>query len=218
MNRIRLGQIGLCMLAAWGGWEASEAYAQGGGATPTNLASLHISTDSMKRRQSVSNRKATPQNAARYFIEFRSRYALSYGHTYAAFGRLNARGDIVESEVAGLHPAGDSPVPWMIGHVIFVPSETGPSDGDLEEKYISARFRVVLTEAEYNKVTAYIRHLQATSPLWNAVIYNCNTFVGDIARSMGLKIPLSTLQYPADYINSLRVLNGGYDRALGTAE
>src|SRR5262245_19325846 len=28
----------------------------------------------------------------RYFIEFRSRYALSYGHTYVVFGRANDAG------------------------------------------------------------------------------------------------------------------------------
>ena len=30
----------------------------------------------------------------RYFIEFRSRYALSYGHTYVVFGRVNEAGRV----------------------------------------------------------------------------------------------------------------------------
>ncbi|NIX77103.1 hypothetical protein [Microvirga terricola] len=156
-----------------------------------------------------------PARAAtgQYFIEFRSRYALSYGHTFAMFGRLNAKGSIVEREVAGLHPKGDSPVPWMIGHVVPVASETGPSDGDLEEQYVSARYRVLLNDAEYAKVIAFIRKLQANSPLWSAVAYNCNAFVADIARYMGLGTPSSTLLYPADFINELRKINGGRDRA-----
>ena len=95
------------------------------------------------------------------------------------FRRLDSRGRIIAREVAGLHPAGDSPVPWMIGHVVPVRSETGPSDGDLEEKYVSARYRVVLSAAEYAKVTAFIRQLQANSPLWSAVAYNCNAFVAE---------------------------------------
>jgi hypothetical protein len=217
MNRNCLGRIGLCVLAAWGGWEVSAAHAQGGAAMPTRIAAPPTATGSTKPAQSISERKK-PRTTDRYFIEFRSRYALSYGHTYATFGRLNARGDIVESEVAGLHPAGDSPVPWMIGHVIPVPSETGPSDGDFEEKYVSARYRVNLNEAEYNKVVASIKHLQASSPLWNAVVYNCNAFVADIARSMGLKTPASTLQYPADFINSLRAMNSGHARASSPGE
>lgn len=163
--------------------------------------------------QNTKGKKVSQTSAGPYFIEFRSRYALSYGHTFAMFGRLNARGDIVQREVAGLHPAGDSSVPWMIGHVIPVKSETGPSDGDLEEKYVSARYRIVLSEDEYSNLTAYIRNLQANSPLWNAVAYNCNAFVGDIARHLGLQTPSSTLLYPADYINKLRDLNGGRTRA-----
>ncbi|WP_414474164.1 hypothetical protein [Microvirga sp. M2] len=156
----------------------------------------------------TKGKKAVQAPAGQYFIEFRSRYALSYGHTFAMFGRLDRRGQITDREVAGLHPAGDSPVPWMIGHVVPVPSETGPSDGDLEEKYVSARYRVVLSAADYERVTAFIRKLQANSPLWSATVYNCNAFVADIARYMGLKTPSSTLLYPADFINQMRNLNG----------
>ena len=161
----------------------------------------------------TKGKKAVYAPAGQYFIDFRARHALSYGHTFAMFGRLDSRGRIIEREVAGLHPAGDSPVPWMIGHVVPVRSETGPSDGDLEEKYVSARYRVVLSAAEYAKVTAFIRQLQANSPLWSAVAYNCNAFVADIARYMGLKTPSSTLLYPADFINKLRDLNAGRERA-----
>lgn len=161
----------------------------------------------------AKGKKAGYAPAGQYFIEFRARHALSYGHTFAMFGRLDRRGRILEREVAGLHPAGDSPVPWMIGHVVPVRSETGPSDGDLEEKYVSARYRVVLSAAEYTKVTAFIKKLQANSPLWSAVAYNCNAFVADIARYMGLETPSSTLLYPADFINKLRDLNARRERA-----
>lgn len=149
---------------------------------------------------------ATPRGDKNYFIEFRARSALSYGHTFAAFGRLNAQGQIESFEVAGLHPAGESSVPWSIGHVIAVPSETGPSDGDLEEEYITARFRVDLNEEQYRKVVAYIRKLQNNSPLWHAVLYNCSAFVSDIGRFMGLRAP-NPLLFPADFINTMREMN-----------
>lgn len=153
--------------------------------------------------------RSSSQAGGRYFIEFRSRYALSYGHTYAAFGRLNASGQIIQSEVAGLHPAGESSVPWMMGHFIPVPSETGPSDGDLEDKYVSNRWRVTMSEAEYNKVVAKIREMQRSTPLWSAVLYNCNSFVGDIAKFMGFNSQTSTLQIPPAYIGALKDLNHG---------
>ena len=122
-------------------------------------------------------------------------------------GRLNAQGKIASRTVSGLHPATESPIPWMVGHVVLVPSDTGASDGDLEDQYVTARFRVVLTEAENAKLMAYIRGLKAKSPVWHAVLYNCNAFVGDIARFMGLETPASTMLMPEEYISGLRNMN-----------
>lgn len=176
-------------------------------ATPEELAApTYASTQQRGRRAAKA---AAPAGPGAYFIEFRSRYALSYGHTFAAFGRLNSRGQIMSREVAGLHPAGDSSVPWMIGHVIPVPSETGPSDGDLEDQYISNRYRVTMNEADYTKLVAKIRQMQRSTPLWSATAYNCNSFVSDIARYMGLRGDVSALRKPADFIAELRRINGG---------
>jgi hypothetical protein len=142
-----------------------------------------------------------------YYIEFRSRSAQSYGHTFSIYGRLNGQGKIASKVVAGLHPFTESAVPWMIGHLFLVPSETGASDGDTEDQYVTARFRVALNQAEYAKVTTFIKDLQKKSPVWHAVLYNCNAFVGDIARFMGFETPSSTMLMPAEYINGLRDLN-----------
>jgi len=150
----------------------------------------------------------------RYFIEFRSRYALSYGHSFVIFGRLDAAGNMIDPEVAGLHPASDSSVPYMVGHVLPVPAETGWSDGDLEDEYMSANWRVMLSEAEYRKVVAYIRKLQASSPVWHAALYNCNAFVADIAASMGYRTPFIWLR-PQQFITKLREMNGG-PNAIGS--
>jgi hypothetical protein len=144
----------------------------------------------------------------RYFIEFRSRYALSYGHSYVIFGRTNAAGEMVNPEVAGLHPASTSAVPYVLGHFVPVPAETGWSDGDLEEEYRSASWRVMLTEAQYLKVVADIRKLQASTKTWQASVYNCNAFVASIARSMGYKTPGIWLR-PQQFITKLREMNGG---------
>ena len=95
----------------------------------------------------------------------------------------------------------------MVGHLFLVPSETGASDGDTEDQYVTARFRVALSQAEYTKVTTFIKDLQKKSPVWHAVLYNCNAFVGDIARFMGMETPSSTMLMPAEYINGLRDLN-----------
>jgi len=85
--------------------------------------------------------------AGRYFVDFRSRTAASYGHAFIWYGRLNEHGKVGAIEVAGLHPATDSVIPYILGHIIPVPSETGKSYGDLDEQYLTANYRVYLSEA-----------------------------------------------------------------------
>src|SRR5439155_3432247 len=140
-----------------------------------------------------------------YYVDFRARTAASYGHAFVWYGRADSK----QIEVAGLHPATESVIPYILGHVIPVPSETGKSYGDLDDDYLTASYRVYMTEAEAKRVFAYIRHLQATSPLWNAAAYNCVAFIQDIARYMGLRVPGTHLIYPEDWVNQLRALNGG---------
>jgi hypothetical protein len=148
--------------------------------------------------------------AGRFFVDFRARTAASYGHAFVWYGRLNSHGKIGMIEVAGLHPASDNPIPYIIGHVFPVPSETGKSYGDLDEEYLTANYRVYLSEADALKVFAYIKYKQDTSPLWLAGVYNCTAFLADIASYMGLKTPLTgTWMYPEDFINNLRDLNNG---------
>lgn len=74
-----------------------------------------------------------------YALEFRARNAQSYGHTFSIHGRVSAQGKFISPQVSGLHPATESPLPWMIGHVVAVPSETGASDGDMEDQYEAGR-------------------------------------------------------------------------------
>jgi len=223
--------IALCGLAISAGLKVSPAGAEDSGRRIIEYpapAHLQISPEAEHARLEAdkpaprANTKQTAKQAAgkkvadkaggQYFVEFRSRYALSYGHTFVVHGRLNAKGEVAQLTpefVAGLHPRGEGPQLWTVGHVMPVPSETGPSDGDLEEEYVSARFRVLLSEAEYRTIAAHIRHKQQNSPMWHAVFNNCNAWVGEIAEFMGLKAPSNNLLYPADYINNLREINGG---------
>lgn len=139
-----------------------------------------------------------------YYVDFRARTAASYGHAFVWYGKTADK----EVEVAGLHPSGDM-VPYILGHLTFVPAETGASYGDLDEQYLTARYRVYLSEADAQKVFAYIKHLQATSPVWNVETMDCVYFIGRIATFMGLKTPLHFLRKPEAYVNELRALNGG---------
>jgi hypothetical protein len=151
-----------------------------------------------------------PKYGGRYFVDFRARTAASYGHAFLWYGRLKQDGKVGAIEVAGLHPATDSVVPYVLGHIIPVPSETGKSYGDLDEQYLTASYRVYLTEAQARNVFAYIKQKQASSPIWQAGTVNCTGFISDVASYMGLRTPaLPTLMFPEDLVNAIKELNGG---------
>jgi hypothetical protein len=120
-----------------------------------------------------------------YYFEFRSRQAWDYGHTFVVFGRVGEAPS--RNNVAGLSPKGDDPSMWVMGHYVPVPSDTGWTDGDLEDRYITSRYRVLVSKEQYDRTVAYIRQLQAKSTTWSAELYNCNAFVADIAKFMGLR-------------------------------
>jgi len=138
-----------------------------------------------------------------YYVDFRARTAASWGHAFVWYGRTGER----QVEVAGLTPAGDS-LDYVLGYVMRVPSETGASYGDLDPQYLTASYRVYLNEPDAKKVFAYIKKLQASSPVWNAETSNCNAFIGSIANFMGLKVP-NRWERPENYVNNLKAMNGG---------
>jgi hypothetical protein len=203
----RLG-VGLCAAAMLIAPAVRTALAQDDrkDAVPVPARLVESATDSLAAAQPHPTLKL----AGRYFVDFRARTAASYGHAFLWYGRLNERGKVGMIEVAGLHPASDSPVPYILGHLFPVPAETGKSYGDLDEQYLTANYRVYLKEADAKRVFAYIKRKQETSPLWLAGVYNCTAFLADIAGYMGLRTPVTaTWMYPEDFINSLRDLNGG---------
>jgi hypothetical protein len=138
-----------------------------------------------------------------YFVEFRSRGAQSYGHTFVFHGRLGPGNKFASFSVAGLHPAGEDPATYIQGHWAPVPAETGVSYGDLDEQYLTARFCVTLNEVEYRKALAFIKNLQATKRTWHAGTYNCNSFAADIAKAIGLDVPNPNMYLPERFINRL---------------
>jgi hypothetical protein len=200
--------VGLCAAAMLMALTARTALAQGDHKEAVALPARLV--ESAPDSAAALPLHATSRLAGRYFVDFRARTAASYGHAFLWYGRLNEHGKVGLIEVAGLHPASDSPVPYILGHLIPVPAETGKSYGDLDEQYLTANYRVYLKEEDAKRVFAYIKHKQETSPLWLAGVYNCTAFLADIAGYMGLRTPMTaTWMYPEDFINNLRDLNGG---------
>jgi len=197
-------------LAAAVGLHGSQVHAQ-------MIGQVNATYDSAS---SAPSNKYSPSR--RFFVEFRARNAASYGHMYVMYGEVNERHEIIRSEIAGFFPAGDSRncencsvYNWTIGHVLPVPSEIGASDGDLEEQYVQARYRVWVDAAQYKRLVAYIKQRKAHRGPWNAFLNNCVTFGRDVAVFLNMKVPVlmaispSVVMYPKDVIEWLRDANGG---------
>jgi hypothetical protein len=178
----------------------------------TTTASIDPSTDSAlpaievspaRSKRKISSASTTPSTKLPYYVDFRARTAASYGHAFVWFGKTSDK----KVDVAGLHPKGEE-AEYMLGHLTWVPADTGASYGDLDEEYLTASYRVYLSEEDAKVVFAHIHELQATSHWWNAQTNNCTGFVGKIANFMGLKTPFH-LVWPENYIKQMKELNGG---------
>ena len=209
-------------LAATVGLQSPLARAQDANAetrVPVASMTMALSKKTASAAKTAAAGHYTP--AKRYFVEFHARNAASYGHMYVMYGEVNDRQEIIRSEIAGFYPAGDkrdclncSVYNWTVGHVVPVPSEIGASDGDLEEQYVTARFRVWIDAAQYQRLVAYIKQRKANRTPWHAFFNNCVTFGRDIAVFMNLKVPPvialspSVVMYPQTLVNMLREANG----------
>ncbi|MCP4185662.1 MAG: hypothetical protein GY761_20555 [Hyphomicrobiales bacterium] len=177
------------------------------------MHALSVKAENVPIRVKPKSRRNKP-----YFIEFRARSALTYGHASVVFGLLDRNGRVPTNnkgvlrpsmvEISGLHPATPSSLPWSVGHVVPVPSETGPSDGDFEDMYVTARYRVNLTKNEFRKVVAIVNKHKLRSTMWYAPVFdlNCLGYISSIARDMNLKVPKFP-ELPKEYVNSLKALN-----------
>ena len=194
-----------------GGWKGLASLWIAVVATGLGLG-LGLGTASAQTTRVAGNQTpVVTSGAGQYYFEFRSRQAWDYGHTFVVFGRVGEAPS--RNNVAGLSPKGDDPQMWLMGHYVPVPSDTGWTDGDLEDKYITSRYRVLVSKEQYDRTVAYIRQLQAKSTTWSVEMYNCNAFVADIAKFMGLRVPASSWIYPKVFVSNMRKINTGHPEA-----
>jgi hypothetical protein len=202
LNRVALGLLaGLGIQAAVfvGGIQIVSANdSQTRSANASVVASAGSAADTTATRKANASAAIGP-----YYVDFRARTAASWGHAFVWYGKTGQRA----VDVAGLTPAGDTGS-YVLGYLTWVPSETGASYGDLDPQYLTAHYKVYLSEDDAKRVFAYIKRLQASSPVWNAELTNCTGFIGEIAEFMGLKTP-SRWTRPENYVNELKALNNG---------
>jgi hypothetical protein len=171
-------------------------------ACPT--AALAVEDNAARRHERATAAQARTQAGTPYYIEFRVARVGTYGHSYVAYGRLNAHGQPAEHRYADLHPTGNYAL-MAIGHVLPVPANT-KWDPEVLTLPVSSSYRRKLTAAQYKKLVAAIQRLQSEQRYWNAVTNNCNHYVGELARAVGLRTP-GNFQVSYAFIPALRDLN-----------
>ena len=146
-----------------------------------------------------------------YYVEFRVAVNGTYGHSYIAYGRLDSLGRPASAAYADIHPTGDLPS-MVLGHFFPMDAATIPEKDTLGYK-LTGRFRRPLTATEYARLNGVIAHIRAAHHSWSVLAYNCNDFVADVARAMGMRTP-ATLSLPYEFIPALQAINTSTPRHM----
>ena len=146
----------------------------------------------------------TEANEYPYYVEFRVAVDGVYGHSYIAYGRLDRLGQPASATYADIHPTGDF-LGMVLGHFFSMKAATIP-EKDTRGYKIASRFRRSLTAAEYRRLKSVLVRIRAVRHSWSVLAYNCNDFVAEVARGMGMQTP-TTLWLPYDFIPRLQVIN-----------
>jgi hypothetical protein len=185
---------------------AAFALAMAIGVLPLVPTSLRAQTDTPQPAQP----QAHQAQAGGYYVEFRAGQIGTYGHSYAVYGTAGGR-----PNYADLHPMGGYAV-MALGHVLPVPGNT-QWDPDVLKLPVTARYRRNLNAEQYRKLVAVVNAAKANkSPIWNAVTYNCNHYIGEMAQAVGLKVP-GQFQVSYAFVPALKELNEGASATPGRA-
>jgi hypothetical protein len=149
---------------------------------------------------------AAPADATSFYLEFRARDDVGgFGHSYVMLGAIDASNREHRTLIAGFVPRSADDDYWS-KFGLPVTGLIGVTRSDFVRPP-NARFRILINKATYLRVIATIHSLGHTWTGYELVVHNCNSFVGEIARSVGLRAPLITVQYPVQYVAELRALN-----------
>jgi hypothetical protein len=154
--------------------------------------------------QSMARAAADARHGLSYFVEFRARGGEFLGHAFVVYGRTDRRGDLAELHRAGLYPRRAYEDSLLLA-LLVVPARLAVVKEDLGRPPTAVYHRR-LNASQYAQLTQKVRRLQMDGPAWHLILHNCNSFLAEVARTVGLATP-PTLQRPADFVRGLAMLN-----------
>jgi hypothetical protein len=146
----------------------------------------------------------TSRADASYLIEFNGRMASPTGHLFMIIYRIKDNGDKQKLDHFGFFAAGGQ-IEYVLS-VVGTKGKVGLIPTDLKVKPL-ARFAVALSEAQYWRVTRFVNHVRSHYHVFSLFTSNCNWFAGRVALAAGLKTSAEYIQFPPDYVRTLRDLN-----------
>ncbi|MFN0264474.1 hypothetical protein ACKTEK_11405 [Tepidamorphus sp. 3E244] len=156
------------------------------------------------RKVMAPDRIGSAANAASWFVEFRARNAVPAGHAYAVLGVTTRTGRDRILRIASFYPR-DGFI-GTIGSITGYPGELGYKLTDQATRAVVS-FRRNVSANLFRKLERVIEQRAANPGRFTAFQRNCNEFVGQLARMVGLKTPASTAMHSPDYMRALVALN-----------
>jgi hypothetical protein len=143
--------------------------------------------------------------ASSYYVEFRARTAVYLsGHAYIVYGPQDDNGKPLEENISGFFPKYH--MLGFFGGMVAVPGTVDEIKLDRKQKPL-VTYRKTLTADEYKRLVEFIANAKKEKKVWNMFVANCNEFVGEAARVVGVKVPpVSFMPTPA-YVLAIRELN-----------
>lgn len=192
------GSAALAFVCAFGMAEAASAQ-------QTSRPAASVTGANAQASIGAPNTPSAQRRPGGYYIEFRVGQIGAYGHSYVVYGRTDGA-----PNYADLHPMGNYAI-MALGHVLPVPANT-EWNPDVLKLPVASRYRRPLDSHQYQKLLAAIRQSATKQRYWNAVVNNCNHFLGELAEAVGLRVP-AQFQLSYAFVPALRALNEGAEGA-----
>lgn len=144
-----------------------------------------------------------------YYMEMRLRHTppLPVGHVYIAYGRLGPNGEPLDEKLIMLAPVGG------YGGAAFaaavpMPGVLEPYGDDCILRPVAA-YRLSLTAQKFEQLLLEIERQKEKKPTYSLFAYNCNMFMSDVAKSVGILPPENIYTASLTYFYEMMDRNEG---------
>jgi hypothetical protein len=144
-----------------------------------------------------------------YYMEMRLRRTpmLPVGHVYIAYGRLSPDGEPLDEKLIMLAPLGGYGGA-AVAAAIPMPGVMKPYGDDCVLHPIAA-YRISLTPSQFEQLLLEIKREKKKKPAYALFAYNCNHFMSDVAKSVGILPPKNIYEPSLTYFYSMMDRNEG---------